>query len=105
MILIPFVVGNGEYNMFIILEDENLRRMADNDPAQVNLWKMPAEFAGLKLRTVILASSNIMDRTKAIGMIQNGQPIEALKYLSRGFKFKPDEGDNDLPYLSQTKPS
>lgn len=105
MMMIPFAVGSGEYSVFVILEGDNLRRMADNDPAQLNIWKLPEEFQRLTLRDVILASPNDADIAKAIGMIRTGKPKEAFEYLSRGFKFKPKEGDNDLPYQSQGRPS
>lgn len=98
MMMIPFEVGDGEYSVFVILEAENLTRMKDNDPAQLNVWKMPDDFRKLALRDVILASPSEQDIATALHMIRSGNPKGAFGYLSRGFKFKPKEGDNDLPY-------
>jgi hypothetical protein len=105
MMMIPFEVGNGQFSVFVILETENLERMKANDPAQLNMWKFPTPYSGLKLRDVIVSTPTVEDTSKALGMIRRGDPAAALEYLSRGFKFKPKEGDNDLPYRAEGKPS
>ena len=105
MMMIPFPVANGVYSVFVILEAENLKRMADNDPAQINVWKMPEEFRRLTLRDVIICTPPPEDVAEAVLLIRAGKAPEAFKYLSRGFQFKPGEGDNDLPYTHQGKPS
>lgn len=98
MMMIPFVVSDDEYSVFVILEKENVERMRDNDPAQINIWKMPDQLRKRRLRDVILASPSSEDVAKAITLVNDGQTQKALTYLSRGFKFKPKEGDSDLPY-------
>lgn len=103
--LIPFEVGVGEFSVFVILEAENLARMTMNDPAQLNMWKFALPYSRLTLRDVIVATPTAEDTAKAIGMIRSGQPREALEYLSRGFKFKPEAGDSDLPYHYAGEPS
>lgn len=105
MLMIPFEVGGGEFSVFVVLEPENLARMGDNDPAQLNMWKFPEPFVRLRLRDVIVSTPSTADTTKAIVMIRQGKSREALEYLSRGFQFKPKAGDNDLPYIAQGKPS
>ena len=103
--LIPFEIGGGKFSVFVILESENLTLMSANDPAQLNMWKFPLPYSRLTLCNVIVATPTAEDTTKAIGMIRGGQPKQALEYLSRGFKFKPEAGDNDLPYHYAGKPS
>lgn len=98
MMMIPFQVANGVYSVFVILEAENLTRMKDNDPAQLNIWKLPEEYRRLTLRDVIIATPAPEDIAEAVLLIRSGKPKEALEFLSRGFQFKPKEGDNDLPY-------
>lgn len=102
MMMIPFQVGADEYSVFVILEAENVRRMAENDPAQINVWKMPDEFTRLKLRDVIISTPSPEDIAEAVLLIRSGKSQQALEFLSRGFKFKPKEGDNDLPYQRST---
>lgn len=98
MLMIPFQINAEEFSVFVILEPENTRRMRDNDPAQINLWKMPAPYSALRLRDVILATPTPQDAAKAMRMADAGNVQAAMEYLSRGFKFKPKEGDDDLPY-------
>lgn len=98
MKLIPFPVSDEEYSVFVILEPENIKRMADNDPAQINIWKLPEPFSKMRLRDVILSSPSLQDAATAEGMIAKGRGAAAMEFLSRGFQFKPKEGDNDLPY-------
>lgn len=100
MMMIPFAVSRDEYSVFVILEAENLQRMKDNDPAQVNVWKMPDEYRRMKLRDVIIATPSPEDTAEAILLIRSGKPKDALQLLSRGFQYKPREGDSDLPYQS-----
>lgn len=102
--MIPFEVGNGRFSVFVILESENLSRMKDNDPAQLNMWKFPPPFAGLTLRDVIISSPSPEDVAEAVALIQAGSSHDAFVHLSRGFKFKPKEGDNDLPYQPRGAP-
>jgi len=103
--MIPFEVGRGEYSVFVILEAENVERMKANDPAQLNIWKMPNPYSRLKLRDVIVSTPAPEDIAEAVLLIRSGKPGDALKFLSRGFQFKPKEGDSDLPYQPQGKPS
>lgn len=105
MMMIPFRVGGDSYSVFVILEAENVARMKDNDPAQINVWKLPEEFRRLTLRDVIIATPSPEDIAEAILLLRSGKPKNALEMLSRGFAFKPKEGDNDLPYIAQGKPS
>lgn len=104
MMMIPFKVARDEYSVFVILEDENLKRMKENDPAQLNIWKMPDEYRRMKLRDVIISTPAPEDVAEAVLLIRSGKAGDALKYLSRGFAYKPKEGDNDLPYQLQGKP-
>jgi hypothetical protein len=100
MLVIPFQLNAEEFSVFVVLEDENLERMKANDPAQVNVWKMGEPYARLTLRDVIIASPTAADVATALQMARSGSPAAAMEYLSRGFKFRPDKGDSDLPYTS-----
>lgn len=100
MLAIPFEIGGGEFSVFVVLEAENLDRMKANDPAQINVWKMGEPYTRLKLRDVIIASPSADDAAKALAMIRSGQPRKALEFMSRGFAYRPDKGDSDLPYTS-----
>jgi hypothetical protein len=107
MILIPFQINAREYNVFIALDDQSLERIGAYDPAQVQAQEMGGAFRHLKLKTVLVGYANEEDVQRVLKIIRrDGDPREALQFLSRGFEFRPDDkGDHDGPPLSlKTKP-
>ena len=98
MQLIPFEISTGIYNVFVVLEDTNVKRIHGNDPAQFAVSKLPPEWQARRLDTVIIGYANPHDLERVRLLIAQGNAASALEYLSRGFAFKPGEGDNDSPY-------
>lgn len=99
MQLIPFEVEKGRYNVFVVLEDANVYRiLKDYDPAQFSVLKLPPEWQARKLDTVIIGYANPQDLERVAKLIAQGDATAALAYLSRGFTFRPEAGDNDAPY-------
>jgi len=105
MIVIPFQLNDREYSVFVMLQDDNLERIRIYDPAEVQINKLGERFQKLKLKDVIIGYGTDDDQRKVLELCGAGQPREALKYLSRGFAFRPDQGDHDFGPLSlKTKP-
>jgi len=100
MILIPFQINENEYNIFCALQIDNLERIQKYDPAQIQPHKLGKEWDALKLNTVLIGFANNRDLQRVQAWVAAGQPDEALKYLSRGFEFKPEQGDHDGMYGS-----
>lgn len=100
MILIPFKINEKEFNIFCVLQADNLERIREYDPAQIQPYKLGPEWDNLKLDTVIIGFANNRDLQRVQSLIAVGQTEEALKHLSRGFQFKPEAGDHDGPYRS-----
>lgn len=98
MQLIPFVTEQGRYNVFVVLEDTNVERIKGHDPAQFSTAKLPPEWRARKLDTVIIGYANPHELDRVRTLIAQGNAASALEYLSRGFAFRPDKGDNDSPY-------
>lgn len=98
MHLVPFKINDETYNLFIVLEEKNITRMKGYDPAQVNITKMPPEWLGLKLGTIIIGYGTKEDIKQFEHLLNSGAPAAALEWLSRGFAFRPREGDNDEAY-------
>lgn len=99
MQIIPFEIDHQHYNVFIVLEKDNLERIMVNDPAQFALAKLPVPWADKKLHTVLIGYCAPEDIAKLREVKEgSGNVMKLLQWLSRGFKFRPDSGDNDLPY-------
>lgn len=104
MFALPIQVSESEYAVYVFLENENLERMREYDPAVVTAQALGESFARLRFKEVIIGYATQEDLAKVIGMCGDGKPREALRYMTRGFRYRPDRGDHDGPYLS-LKPS
>lgn len=100
MILIPFQINEQEFNIFCALQQENIERIREYDPAQIEPYKLGAGWDKLKLNIVFIGYANNRDIQRIQAWIAVGQLDEALKHLSHGFQFKPEAGDHDKLYQS-----
>lgn len=101
MFTIPFQISETEFSIMIVLQDENIERMKEYDPAELSLPLLSGPFLNvLDLRDIIISYATADDYQKVTELCRRREPHKALKYLSRGFKFRPDKGDSDLPYES-----
>lgn len=101
MFSIPVKLKNTQkMDLFIFLQDENLERMKLYDPAEVVKKLLPVEFQNLEIRNVIIGYATHEDFLKITTMCKDGTSFEALRYLTKGFKYRPDLGDSDSAYLS-----
>lgn len=98
MQIIPFKTEPGRYNLFVILEDANVERIKQYDPAQFDARKLPEEWHACTLDVIIIGYANAHDIAKVRELIGRGAAASAMEYLSRGFAYKPLQGDNDFPY-------
>ena len=94
MIAIPFQVSETEWSIFIALQDDNLERMKQYDPASVTIAKCGEPWTHLKLRDVIIGYATPADLDHIFELQRNGHGREALQHLSRGFRFRPERGDS-----------
>ncbi len=95
MFVVPFRVSSTEFSIFILLQDENLERMKEYDPAEVTVDKIVigSDFHGLSVKDILLGYGTNDDLITATELIQGGEHIKALRFLSRGFKYRPNDGD------------
>lgn len=103
MYVLPFQTTPEEYSIFVLLDDEGIERIKAYDPAQVDVAKtlagMPVR-PGQRLMHIIIGYANQEDMKHVLELFQQGLRAEALKFLSRGFEFRPDLGDHDGPYVT-----
>jgi hypothetical protein len=98
MIILPFAVGPGMCSIFVLLGDENIERIKEYDPAEVTLNKLPEPWVHMKVKDVVIGYATDAESLELVSCRDSESRQEALKRLMRGWKFRPDKGDNDDPY-------
>lgn len=101
MMTVPLQVDSANYDLFIILEDENLERLKKHDPAEIVRKNLGAHWLHLRIRNVLILYATA-DETRRLSECANKPAIvDMLKQLSRGWAHRPDQGDHDGPYQNQ----
>jgi hypothetical protein len=105
MTLIPFRISATEYSLYVGLDNRSIERCRAYDPAQVDTRKLDVPgstaWSRMRLRMVIVGVLTDADVTEVLEIIERGGDVmTALKRLTRGFTFRPEEGDHDGPALS-----
>lgn len=100
MMTIPLALNNTFYTLFVILEAENVTRLRANDPAEIVLDKLGQDWAQMILKDVVILMPSNEDLQIAMDLFKADKAKEAMRYLTRGWHFRPDQGDHDLNYTS-----
>jgi hypothetical protein len=103
MLVIPAQFNASQFSLFVILNDENIERIREYDPGEVVLSQMPAKWQRLKLKDIVLMFCPQEDVPKFIELVNKEGPQAGLKMLARGFRHRPDRGDDD-EYKSLREP-
>lgn len=96
--VIPWQVDATHYSLMIVLQEGNIERLREYDPVEVPLTMLGPKFAGLQLRDVTVTYATDEDIREVERLGQQGDIRGALRYLTRGFRFRPDRGDHDNPW-------
>lgn len=91
MLILPIeTIGNTADMLIVILEPDNVERMAKADPAEIKLAETGKRLVNPKIlicsETVTPELIKIL-KTKDVGLI--------CEHLQRGLQFRPDLGDHD----------
>lgn len=101
MICIPFrKVGEQTYGALIVLEDVGMDRLREHDPAMIDLPRMGEPWASLQLTSLTLAYETTEDCAKISALVRENKIGEVMRFITRGFKYRPELGDDDAPYLN-----
>ncbi len=93
LLVIPFSVTNVGYSLMIVLQEGNIDRIREYDPAVVVMRELPPDMGQLVDVVVTFATTEDAAFIEECG--RTGRISEALKRLTRGYRFRPDLGDHD----------
>lgn len=97
MLMIP-VLNKGRVDLLIVLEDDNIERIKQYDPAEVKWSQIP--WPDVRPRTIGIGYATAEEIKKIHKLAEEGKPQEAIKLVTRGFKFRPERGDHDFGPIS-----
>ncbi len=104
MITIPIQQNATEYDLWVVLGDENLTRIREYDPAEIVTAKLGMPWRGLRLRNVMICYANTEEIERLVSAPTRAAVLLLIKeVLSRGFKFRPERGDHDGDYQPPRK--
>lgn len=93
MQIIPFQVSPFAYSMVVVLSEESLERIKVQDPAEVITAMFGAPWTGLRVCDVIITYATREDQPTIDDLVARKDVSALLKFLTRGYAFKPDTGD------------
>jgi hypothetical protein len=87
--------ARGTRDVMIVLGPENLARIKEKDPLVVKWWEFP--FADQKPGQIGISYATDAELTQMTQLARQGKTGEAIEMAMRGWKYRPELGDNDLP--------
>jgi len=104
MFVIPVRISATQYSLAIVLQDDNITRIKAYDPAELSIRKMGAPWNTLSLKDIMILYATAEEEKRTFALMEAGDVRGALRLLSRGFKFRPDAGDQDLDLYAGVTP-
>lgn len=106
MLAIPLLrKGSTTFDVVLVMDDSNVDRMKLSDPVEFDVRLLPQVYHVQQVRRVIIAFETPENTAKLLEMLKADRIREALAFVVRGWKYKPEQGDVDAPYLDMKKPS
>jgi len=92
MIVLPIQVNDREYDVLMVLEDENLERIKAGDPAELNLAKFPDKWSTMRLRKLQVGwlPSAVLKAT-IIKVQETGDVAHLIDKFFKGWKVEPQD--------------
>ena len=81
--------------LIVVLGKDSLARMEKGDPAEVKLAEVARSGKVLLQPIISLCYEDDAGMAKVVRFMNEGNLRAALKYLGRGWEFRPDLGDSD----------
>jgi len=95
MLVLTNLRRNGTVDVLVVMGEENMRRIREYDPAEISWHEFPPEYRNRMPGTIAItfATAEEMERIEKLAM--EGRKGEAFELVTRGFRFRPEEGDHD----------
>lgn len=94
---VPFRVSETHFSVVVVLTEGNLMRMRAYDPAEVNIPAIRAAsgppYTELEVADIVLCFGTDADIIEMSRLITEGQWVKGLRFITRGYRFRPDLGD------------
>lgn len=97
---IPLQVNDGEYIIVIALPQSSIDRIKKRDPAEIPVNQMGEPFDHLRLRDVYITYYDEKDDQVIRRKVAEYDIKGALEVLRRGWAYRPELGDNNLPPMN-----
>lgn len=94
---IPVILSDDYYDLFIIVEEENVLRMKAYDPPEITTLQLPVEFHSRKVNNIVLMYATEEDLVRVTAACDANDLQGALRILSRGYRWRPDSGNGEPP--------
>ena len=98
MLSIPVQLNETEYVLIIALQDANIERIKQHDPAEVVPEKLGGNWAKLTLKQIHITYATEEDERTITALFREGNVRDAVRFMRRGFKYQPTMGDHDGQY-------
>lgn len=85
--------------VFIVMDSENIDRMKSYDPAEFELKKLGHPWNTKRINQIVLMYATKEEMNEIIKCTSPKQVQKALNGLARGWKYRPEMGDHDGPYI------
>lgn len=96
MTLIPLAIDDATMDVIVILRPNNIARILAHDPAEL-VHRNMGKWSDRAIRNVVITYASDADMATIMPMIENGELQQAIRFLCRGWKHRPDAGDHDGP--------
>jgi hypothetical protein len=98
MMTVPLQVNAVQFDLFVILEIENIERIKQYDPAEIVGKNLGHPWKDLKIRNVMILFATAEETKRLSGCPSKEAVVTMLKELSRGWTYRPDKGDSDSSF-------
>jgi hypothetical protein len=82
-------------NLVIVLGDDNIQRIKQYDQAEIIWQELPWKYSSRRPHTIAVAYATADEMQAIDGLAREGKQQEAIDLVTRGFQFRPDQGDHD----------
>lgn len=98
---IPYRFDAKHFNVVVVLSERNIERIKERDPAEILTREIAqacgTAFTKLVLKDVIITYATPEEMRRVSQLLGAGMLQEALKLLTRGYRYRPDENDGTPP--------